>query len=388
MNQLLDVRSRAEYDAAHIEGAIWADLKQAEAIAARPGGLTDRAAWLDWITPLGLQPGHRVWIIGDNRQLDASRAWWLLRYLGVETVGLVNGNFGLWQEQRRPVTQNVPKVEPVVFPIDFQADRLATREQVLEALKSHGDQIVDARSADEWVGKTLRAKRGGHIPDACRLEWTRFVGVEGRFLSVPKLKSLVDAAGIKPGQSLIAHCQSGGRASVDAFVFERLGYPTRTYYLSWADWGNAEDTPITTADTPQVASTPVQAAPVSEAKPFTVEYDYKCKWGLADEFLALFKKNHLPILRERMKAGDILKVSMTKPRIHTAESDRWDFRVTLEFKDAAQAFNIAADEPIKQRLFPDQKAYKVEEQRRFAILEGHTDLPIEAVDLDKPVKAP
>ena len=51
---------------------------------------------------------------------------------------------------------------------------------------------------------------------------------------------------MKPGESVITHCQSGGRASVDAFVFERLGFPTRNYYLGWSDWGNVEDTPVET----------------------------------------------------------------------------------------------------------------------------------------------
>jgi len=386
-HRLLDVRPRVEYDAGHIEGATWVDIKEARTIAARPGGLTDRDAWLDWITPLGFHNRSRVRIIGDDRQLEAARLWWLLGYLGVKQVSLVNGNFALWKAQRRPVTQEVPEVRPNTFPVDFQTDRLATRDEVLASIKANDARIVDARSAEEWAGKLLRAKRGGHIPNACRLEWVEFVDKDGRFLSKDKLKARIEAAGIKPGEPVIAHCQSGGRASVDAFVFEMLGYSTRNYYPSWSDWGNADDTPITTDEK---SAEPLQAPTASEpsSKPFAVEYYYKCKWGHADEFLALFERNHLPVLRERIKAGDILRVGMTKPRIHTAESDRWDYRVTIEFRDPASAFNPALDEPIKRRLFPDQAKYRAEERRRFAILESHTDLPIDAVDLDKPVTAP
>ncbi len=385
--RLLDVRPRAEYDAGHIEGATWVDVKQARAIASRPGGLTDRDAWFDWLAPLGIHNRSVVRIISDDRQLEAARIWWLLRYLGVQNVGLVNGNFSLWKAQRRPVTQIVEEIKPITFPVDFQTDRLATREDVFSALKEKDARIVDARTAEEWTGKELRAKRGGHIPDACRLEWVNLVDNDGRFLSLDKLKARIKAAGIKPGEPVIAHCQSGGRASVDAFVFEMLGYPTRNYYLSWSDWGNADDTPITTDEK---LAEPLQAPTAAEPspKPFMVEYYYKCKWGHADEFLALFERNHLPVLRERIKGGDILRVGMTKPRIHTGEADRWDYRVTIEFRDAASAFNPALDEPIKQRLFPDQVKYRAEEQRRFSILEAHTDLPIDAVDLDKPVTSP
>ena len=384
---LLDVRPRADYDAGHVPGSIWVDIKRAEQIAGRPGGLTDRDAWIDWITPLGLYPRAEVRVIGDNKQLDAARAWWLLRYLGVERVGLVDGNFALWKAQRRPITQAVPDVTPHAFPVDFQAARLATRDEVLAGIRAKTFQIADARTAEEWAGQKLLSKRGGHMPDACRAEWTTLVDADGKFLPVDQLRAKFAAAGIRPGKPVIAHCQGGGRASVDAFALELVGFTARNYYLSWGDWGNADDTPIATDDAPRPEPKSV-GTPDPAARPFTVEYDYQCQWGQADEFLALFRKNHLPILRERQKQGDILDIAMTKPRIHAGEADRWDFRVTLVFKDAGQAFNIAADEPIKRRLFPDQAAYQAEERRRFAILRSHTDLPVEAVDLDAPVTAP
>ena len=383
---LLDVRPRADYDAGHVEGAVWVDVKKAEEIAARPGGLTDREAWLDWIAPLDFYPGVQVQIMDGARQLDAARVWFLLRYLGVEQVGLIDGNFPLWKAQRREITQEVPRQRNPTFPVDFQRDRLATRDDVLDSLKSHDARLIDARSIEEWAGTKLISKRGGHMPTACRIEWSDLVDADGRFLSRAELRTRFDQAGVKPGEPVITHCQGGGRASLDAFVAELLGHPTRNYYLSWADWGNVDDTPITTGD--QATPTKPTTTSSDEAKPFVVEYHYKCQWGHADEFLSLFERNHLPILRERIKAGDILKVSMTKPRIHTGEADRWDYRVTIEFRDAASAFNIAADEPIKQRLFPDQPTYRAEEQRRFEILESHTDLPIEEVDLDKPVTSP
>ena len=117
-------------------------------------------------------------------------------------------------------------------------------------------------------------------------------------------------------------------------------------------------------------------------QPFVIEYYYKAKWGHADEFLALFKKNHYPELKKEMELGRMLKVSMAAPRYHTTEDGRWDFRVTIVFKNAAIANDNFDSAPLIKQLFPDQELYKKEEQRRFEILDAHWDLPIKNVDLD------
>ena len=117
-------------------------------------------------------------------------------------------------------------------------------------------------------------------------------------------------------------------------------------------------------------------------KPFVAEYYYKAKWGYADEFLQLFKKNHYPVLKKEIEMGRLLKVWVDQPRYHTTEDGRWDYRVTIVFKNAAVA-NEAFDEAALQRqLFPDQDTFKKEEQRRFEILLAHWDLPVKSVDIE------
>jgi hypothetical protein len=117
-------------------------------------------------------------------------------------------------------------------------------------------------------------------------------------------------------------------------------------------------------------------------QPFVIEYYYKAKWGHADEFLALFKKNHYPVLKKEMELGRMLKVSMAVPRYHTTEDGRWDYRVTIVFKNAAIANDNFDSAALIKQLYPDQETYKREEQRRFEILDAHWDLPIKDVDLD------
>jgi hypothetical protein len=131
-------------------------------------------------------------------------------------------------------------------------------------------------------------------------------------------------------------------------------------------------------------TTPVSRAqaPSGQDKPFIVEYYYKTKWGYADEFLHLFKKNHFPVLKKEMEMGRLVKVWMDTPRYHMTEDARWDYRVTIVFKNATVA-NEAFDEAALQRqLYPDQDTFKKEEQRRFEILLAHWDLPVKDVDLE------
>jgi len=117
-------------------------------------------------------------------------------------------------------------------------------------------------------------------------------------------------------------------------------------------------------------------------KPYVIEYYYKAKWGHADEFIALFKKNHYPVLKKEIELGRILKVFAQVPRYHASEDGRWDFRTTIVFKNAQVANDNFDSAPLLKQLFPDQDSYKKEEQRRFEILDAHWDLPIKDFDLD------
>jgi hypothetical protein len=118
------------------------------------------------------------------------------------------------------------------------------------------------------------------------------------------------------------------------------------------------------------------------SQPFAIEYYYKAKWGHAEEFLALFKKNHYPVLKKEMELGRMLKVTMAVPRYHTTEDGRWDYRVTIVFKNASVANDNFDSSALIKQLYPDQETYKREEQRRFEILEAHWDLPIKDLDLE------
>jgi len=122
-----------------------------------------------------------------------------------------------------------------------------------------------------------------------------------------------------------------------------------------------------------------QGAPPQQAadQPYSMEYYYKVQWGRQQEFLDLFLKNHYPLLKKNMEGGRILSVKIEQPANHTTEDGRWDYRVTIRYKNSTAATTANPDEErfIKQ-LWPDQVKYKREEQRRFEILLAHWDLPV------------
>ncbi len=115
-------------------------------------------------------------------------------------------------------------------------------------------------------------------------------------------------------------------------------------------------------------------------QPYTVEYYYKAQWGHQQEFLQLFLKNHYPLLRKVAESGRILSVKIEAPTLHGTEDGRWDYRVTIRYKNSTLATTSNPDEEslIKQ-LWPDQETFRREEQRRFEILLAHWDLPVNDV---------
>lgn len=130
-----------------------------------------------------------------------------------------------------------------------------------------------------------------------------------------------------------------------------------------------------------VSTLPVlaQGAPAQAAadQPYTVEYYYKVQWGHQQEFLQLFLKNHYPLLKKNIESGRMLSVKIEMPALHSTEDGRWDYRVTIRFKNSTVATTANPEEEAwTKQLFPDQDTFKREEQRRFEVLLAHWDLPV------------
>jgi hypothetical protein len=115
--------------------------------------------------------------------------------------------------------------------------------------------------------------------------------------------------------------------------------------------------------------------------PVTIAYYYRVRWGFAEEFLELFRRNHYPILAEQLKSGRFLDVRAARPRLHGDGAAGWTFMVTITYRDWA-AVGAHSEDEIAARLFPDQDRYASEERRRFEILDAHWDVILEEVPLE------
>jgi len=132
---------------------------------------------------------------------------------------------------------------------------------------------------------------------------------------------------------------------------------------------------------PMAASAQAPAAQAAGRQERTVWYFYRVKWGFQDEFVALFAKNHLPVLREQIKTGRILDVRTFVPTYHGDGRADWTFAVSITYKDTAAMVGPSGEDAIARKLYPDQVTFAKEEQRRFELLDAHWDVPLNELAL-------
>jgi hypothetical protein len=125
----------------------------------------------------------------------------------------------------------------------------------------------------------------------------------------------------------------------------------------------------------------VNAQAQDKSSYFTIENYYKVKWGFADEFINLWKVNHYPLLKKAIDKGDIISVEAEKPKLHSGEDTRFDFKVTIVFKNEKLAFDPNLTKQYEKQLYPDLEKLKKDEQHRFELLIAHWDVMIEKIEL-------
>jgi thiosulfate/3-mercaptopyruvate sulfurtransferase len=200
--RILDTRPRAEYAKGHIPGAVLVDVQSWKDQGKKEGGFHDARAWGERVGELGI--GHDAHVVVYGSKLpDTARIWWTLKYLGLHNVTILNGGWQRWDREMLPTDTASPKIEAVKFAPKFQADRLEEIDALKKSFRSGKVAVVDARSTDEFIGKDVRGKRGGHIPGAKHLEWKDLLARDGRFKSPEQLRTLFKQRGITPEQTAV-----------------------------------------------------------------------------------------------------------------------------------------------------------------------------------------
>jgi thiosulfate/3-mercaptopyruvate sulfurtransferase len=243
--RILDTRSAEAWDKAHIPLSVPVDVNDWSKKFTQD---QDPKVWEKELGSRGIETEVPVVVSGLDIK-DVARVWWILRYWGIKDVRILNGGWSAWTASNLPVDKGAydkPPFTPTMTKLIPAEKRLATLELVKDSLRDHTLQIVDARSEGEFCGDVKTAKRNGAIPGAVNLEWKEVVDPKTKKLkSADELEQIFKKAGIDLTKPAVAHCQSGGRSSVMVFAMDLMGAAdARNYYRSWAEWGNAADTPV------------------------------------------------------------------------------------------------------------------------------------------------
>ena len=194
--RIVDVRPAAEYAEGHVPGAVHVEVDDWKSLAVSDRGLHDTEAWGKRLGALGIDSGTHVVVYG-SRVSNSARIWWLLKYVGLTDVSLVNGGWNTWVQEDHPIETSVPKVTPKKFLPNFQTDRLAEIDSVKESLSSKTVKIVDTRSDDEFAS--------GHVPSSVHLEWKHLLSDDGRFKTPRQLKTLFHEQGILAAETAVCY---------------------------------------------------------------------------------------------------------------------------------------------------------------------------------------
>jgi thiosulfate/3-mercaptopyruvate sulfurtransferase len=252
---LLDVRqSWASYLQNHLPGAAWLNIETLRAQRAElPFQLLSGEQYADLFRRLGLQPDGLIVIYsaGDQLDIDATFAAWLLTSAGATRVYLLDGGYAKWEGEARTVTQIYPRgpVPAARFKPKHFRPAIASLEEVRAAAAGAGPLIVDARPPEQYAGTAGAQRRRGHIPGAVNHPWKDDLEKPDLALvwkPAEALRASYAAQGITPDRDIMLYCNSGTEASHVFFALKYLlGYPNvRIYVGSWTQWAERDDLTI------------------------------------------------------------------------------------------------------------------------------------------------
>jgi thiosulfate/3-mercaptopyruvate sulfurtransferase len=204
----------------------------------------------------GISPDTQVIFYGDKNNWWACYAYWVFHLFGHTNAAILNGGRKKWEEEGREMTREVPSYPATEYTAQERTDYKirAFRDQVLAHVNSDGS-LIDVRSPGEFAGELLHmpdypqegSLRGGHIPGAKNISWSKAANEDGTFKSLEDLRQLYEKDnGFRPDQNIITYCRIGERSAHTWFVLTRLlGYENvRNYDGSWTEWGNLVGVPI------------------------------------------------------------------------------------------------------------------------------------------------
>jgi len=244
-------RGHREYLASHIPGAVYADLERD--LSGPATGTNGRHPPPDphilarTLGRLGIDRSTQVVAYDQDDGAFASRLWWSLRWLGHETVAVLDGGLTRWVAEGHATASGEDTREPRTFAGTPRPELMADADEIARLLGRGGAVIVDARAPERYRGEVEPIDRvAGHIPGAVNHPFKTNVDAAGRFRSVDELREhLRRTIGSSPPERVICYCGSGVTACQNVLAFEHAGYHgVRLYPGSWSEWSSDPSRPV------------------------------------------------------------------------------------------------------------------------------------------------
>ena len=254
----LEDEDTAAYDGGHLPGAVkinWTTELQDQVRR----DIVDRDQFAALLSAKGVSNDDTVVLYGGNNNWFAAYAYWYFKLYGHDKVLLLDGGRKKWELDSRGLTDDaVSRSEASYTAKDPDLAIRAFRDEVVASIGVKN--LVDVRSPDEYAGRLLapahlpqeQAQRGGHVPTAANIPWSKAANEDGTFRSDDELKTLYSEAGVDFGTDTIAYCRIGERSAHTWFVLhEILDEPNvKNYDGSWTEYGSLVGVPVAIGDEP------------------------------------------------------------------------------------------------------------------------------------------
>jgi len=242
--------AKAAYLAAHVPGAVHCDWSRDLSAEPPPSGhprymLLGPKEFAAAMSRLGI--GNDTFVVGYDAEggHHAARLWVALRRYGHDRMAVMEGGIQKWEREKRPLEPGEVKAKPATFVPHPREGVLASKDEVLAAVRKGDPWLLDVRRDSEFTGEEKRAARGGHIPGAVNVLWKDALRDDWMLKDADELEEMYANAGFGAETSAVTYCQAGVRAAFTHLVLTALGHDdVRTYDGSWEEWGNDPALPI------------------------------------------------------------------------------------------------------------------------------------------------